>query len=594
MSSKTKNLGLLKKDPILDKNDTFNIQTMLNDNWDKLDGAVGGGFQQAKAYTDEQISLVTATGIPKLVSYPLQVTATEDKQTTFEIPLDTFDSATDTLIVVINRAFLDASQYTVKGAMRDGAGALVKRAELVLAKGVSEGSELSLLVMKNVPIGEDGAINGAVLALGSVPIDRVSGLQDKINEAFQSGSEWKSDIAGAITAKGQSTSATDSKATFIANINAIQTGKYRAGDRIQDGNFTLQYSAKSDNIRTLGGSIPIAFEVASNGQYLSISKSSGNYYIRKNGDPYARLESGFSVILPPSYGKPTCITSDDLGYVYVGTSDSGSYKGTVVKLSPIGAVIGIIPTSIALSASHITCVRQSVKNQLWVCVAGRVGTEARWNTYDWTSTTSTPSTILTESRNPNSIITGLTATQTHIIKSYTQSVGQTNHLVNLIPISIPVPTDDFSIYLTAQVKKIVTAPMFGRVTSSSSSYADFLIVYENTNSESTTKIERWNARGTKIWEITSSVVSGIRDVALGLNQEVFVVRSYSGVQGQVVVLNPDGSLRWQATESSILDGSYFVGASPQNTPVSVACANETTGIYLVQWKEYVSSVHIIG
>lgn len=182
MSSKTKNLGLLKKDPILDKNDTFNIQTMLNDNWDKLDGAVGGGFQQAKAYTDEQISLVTATGIPKLVSYPLQVTATEDKQTTFEIPLDTFEVATDTLIVVINRAFLDASQYAVKGAVRNDAGELVKRAELVLVKGVAEGSELSLLVMKNVPIGEDGAINGAVLAKGSVPIDRVSGLDEKLSD----------------------------------------------------------------------------------------------------------------------------------------------------------------------------------------------------------------------------------------------------------------------------------------------------------------------------------------------------------------------------------------------------------------------------
>jgi hypothetical protein len=182
VSSKTKNLGLLKKDPILDKNDTFNIQTMLNDNWDKLDGAVGGGFQQAKAYTDEQISLVTATGIPKLVSYPLQVTATEDKQTNFEIPLDTFEVATDTLIVVINRAFLDASQYTVKGAVRDDTGELVKRAELVLAKGVAEGSELSLLVMKNVPIGEDGAINGAVLAVDSVPISRIKDLDRIVNQ----------------------------------------------------------------------------------------------------------------------------------------------------------------------------------------------------------------------------------------------------------------------------------------------------------------------------------------------------------------------------------------------------------------------------
>ncbi|MFX3631842.1 MAG: hypothetical protein ACE3L7_07155 [Candidatus Pristimantibacillus sp.] len=41
MASNTTNLGLLKKDPIADGNDTFNIDTMLNENWDKLDGAVG-------------------------------------------------------------------------------------------------------------------------------------------------------------------------------------------------------------------------------------------------------------------------------------------------------------------------------------------------------------------------------------------------------------------------------------------------------------------------------------------------------------------------------------------------------------------------
>lgn len=37
MSSYTSNLNLLKKDPTVDGNDTFNIKTMLNDNWDKID-----------------------------------------------------------------------------------------------------------------------------------------------------------------------------------------------------------------------------------------------------------------------------------------------------------------------------------------------------------------------------------------------------------------------------------------------------------------------------------------------------------------------------------------------------------------------------
>ncbi|WP_044479467.1 hypothetical protein [Paenibacillus antibioticophila] len=41
MASNTPNLDLLKKDPVTDGNDTFNIETMLNENWDKIDAAVG-------------------------------------------------------------------------------------------------------------------------------------------------------------------------------------------------------------------------------------------------------------------------------------------------------------------------------------------------------------------------------------------------------------------------------------------------------------------------------------------------------------------------------------------------------------------------
>ena len=41
MASYTNHLKLLKKDPVADGADTFNIDTMLNDNWDKVDEAVG-------------------------------------------------------------------------------------------------------------------------------------------------------------------------------------------------------------------------------------------------------------------------------------------------------------------------------------------------------------------------------------------------------------------------------------------------------------------------------------------------------------------------------------------------------------------------
>ena len=41
MASNTQNLNLYKADPVADANDTFNIDTLVNDNWDKIDQKVG-------------------------------------------------------------------------------------------------------------------------------------------------------------------------------------------------------------------------------------------------------------------------------------------------------------------------------------------------------------------------------------------------------------------------------------------------------------------------------------------------------------------------------------------------------------------------
>lgn len=41
MASYTPNLNLLKKSPVTDGEDTFNVDTMLNENWDKIDEYLG-------------------------------------------------------------------------------------------------------------------------------------------------------------------------------------------------------------------------------------------------------------------------------------------------------------------------------------------------------------------------------------------------------------------------------------------------------------------------------------------------------------------------------------------------------------------------
>jgi hypothetical protein len=283
--------------------------------------AVKAATLKAKAYTDDQISLVTATGIPKLVSYPLQVIATEDKQKTFEIPLDTFDGANDTLIVIINRAFLDASQYTVKSAVRDEAGELVKRGEIELTKGVNVDSKISLVVLKNVPIGSDGSINGAVLATESVPINRVNGLQAKLDEAFQAGNERKSELVAALIAKGIEATTDDSWSDLLDKIDSIieATGDATAGD-IRQGK-----KATTDNGEIVG-TMPTHSDVFKVGSYFN---DLHNTFL----DSEVALDSGYypentkvRIQINDSNFKSENIKS---GVTIFG--EEGSYKGNILR-----------------------------------------------------------------------------------------------------------------------------------------------------------------------------------------------------------------------------------------------------------------------
>ncbi|MFH5185712.1 hypothetical protein ACHHV8_25400 [Paenibacillus sp. TAB 01] len=70
MASNTDNLQLYKKDPLTDGNDTFDIQTMMNDNWDKIDDQLGA---QVVASPDKTpVSLVSGQQVitsPRVAPY---------------------------------------------------------------------------------------------------------------------------------------------------------------------------------------------------------------------------------------------------------------------------------------------------------------------------------------------------------------------------------------------------------------------------------------------------------------------------------------------------------------------------------------------
>lgn len=61
MASYTENLNLLKKNPLTDGSDTFNIETMLNENWDKIDAFAGLAANPAELWVWEKFNYTPAS-----------------------------------------------------------------------------------------------------------------------------------------------------------------------------------------------------------------------------------------------------------------------------------------------------------------------------------------------------------------------------------------------------------------------------------------------------------------------------------------------------------------------------------------------------
>ena len=69
MTSYTPNLKLLKKNPSTDGNDTFNIETMLNDNWDKVDDAFKTVFKPTIEIIEHSQNWTVPTGVKEVLVF---------------------------------------------------------------------------------------------------------------------------------------------------------------------------------------------------------------------------------------------------------------------------------------------------------------------------------------------------------------------------------------------------------------------------------------------------------------------------------------------------------------------------------------------
>lgn len=126
------------------------------------------------AYVDQQIALVTSTGIPKLNVVPLPIEATVDGQTEFFINLETFDALTDTVLVLDGR-----------GMLLPNADFIVEGSTVIVNDPWNLGDIGGLLILKNVPMGDEGSVSGSVIAPGTIPF---SALEEEIQGMIKNAS----------------------------------------------------------------------------------------------------------------------------------------------------------------------------------------------------------------------------------------------------------------------------------------------------------------------------------------------------------------------------------------------------------------------
>lgn len=121
----------------------------------------------------------TGTGVSKLVQHSYDITLNTNTKKV-NIPYERYNSATDTLKVYVNGLAIQNDQYEITNPVEhDGT---VTKGYIMLKTERPSGTIVRIEVWKNVLSGEEGSVSGNIIARNSLPLDRIIGLNDKLND----------------------------------------------------------------------------------------------------------------------------------------------------------------------------------------------------------------------------------------------------------------------------------------------------------------------------------------------------------------------------------------------------------------------------
>lgn len=240
MASNTPNLNLLKKDPLTDGNETFNIQTMMNDNWDKIDTAVKK-VQDDVANIDPDIpdASTTQKGIVQLSS--ATNSASETLAATAKAVKTVADASLPKTGGTVSGNLTVSGTEVVNGVLTASVGIssfgrIISKADISyvakragarsFAHHISDASDY-YLVPSNTADSDDYDFSKGMLIRGGDTkiINNGRVILDEIDSLKQSGVNAKASIVAAINAMGVAATTEASYSELSNKIRSINTFK---------------------------------------------------------------------------------------------------------------------------------------------------------------------------------------------------------------------------------------------------------------------------------------------------------------------------------------------------------------------------------
>lgn len=157
----------------------------INDIKAELTEATNVSNQNKKDVSElkESISGIIKTGVAKLVQYSYDIELSEKTQKV-NIPYEKYSSVTDTLKVYVNGLAIQNDQYTITDPVENDG--IVTNGYIVLKAERPAGTIVRMEVWKNVPSGEEGEVNGNIIAKNTLPLDRINGINNIISQLNES------------------------------------------------------------------------------------------------------------------------------------------------------------------------------------------------------------------------------------------------------------------------------------------------------------------------------------------------------------------------------------------------------------------------